>query len=34
MFVVITSVLTILNVGVWSLLILLFILGKLEKELW
>ena len=32
MFVVITSVLTVLNVGVWSLLILLSILGGLEKE--
>ena len=34
MFAVITSVLTVLNVGVWSLLILLSILGKLEKESW
>ena len=33
MFAVITSILIVLNVGVWSLLILLSILGKLEKEL-
>ena len=33
MFVVIISVLAVLNIGVWSLIILLSILGKLEK-LW